>query len=84
MSPRIDVGHGVCNAWCFGGLHAVFYDIEASEIAHLQDAGKILAAQNGMEFAGATMVNAPGAAPIGTPTREGVARGRAVIWGRRG
>lgn len=76
--------HDKCNAWCFGGLHAVLFDVEASEVPHLQTgAGQILAAQSGLEYAGFSMVNAPGSAPMGTPTREGIARGRVVIFGRR-
>ena len=71
-----------CNAFCFGGLHAVFYDYETSELAHLEEAGRILASQNGLDFTGITRVNAPTAPPVGTPTREGVARGRVIVWGR--
>jgi hypothetical protein len=73
-----------CNAFCFGGLHAVFMDYESTEFAHMEGAGKIIANQNGFDYAGFTNVQAPGAAPVGTPTREGVARGRVIIWGRRG
>jgi hypothetical protein len=72
-----------CNAWCFGGVHAVLYDVEPSEVANLEGASRILAAQNGMEYVGFSLVQPQGVAPMGTPTREGIARGRVVIWGRR-
>lgn len=72
-----------CNAFCFGGVHAVFMDVEASELAHIEGAAKIIAAQNGLEPAGYTLVSPPQSAPAGTPTRFGVQRGRVIIWGRR-
>lgn len=78
--------HERCNPFCFGGLHAVLFDVESSELAHLETATKILAANAGLAPAGYTLVTPPreaGAAAPGTPTREGMARGRVIVWGRR-
>lgn len=72
----------VCNRWCFGGVHAILFDTEASERAVLDQVAGRLAAGEGLQYIGYTEVVATGAPKAGTPTAGGVARGRVVIWAR--
>lgn len=72
----------VCNPWCFGGTHAILFDTEASERAVLEQIASRLAAGQGYSYLGMTEVRATGSPAPGQPTKDGIARGRVVIWAR--
>lgn len=71
-----------CNPWCFGGLHAILFDTEASERAVLEQIAGRLAAGQGYSYVGHAEVRPAGAPAPGQPSKEGVTRGRVVIWAR--
>jgi hypothetical protein len=74
-------GH-TCNAWCFGGVHAVLFDTEISDRGALDAVAKNMAGYVGT-YLGHMEIAVPGQAAPGTPTQRGVARGRCVAWALR-
>lgn len=71
-----------CNPWCFGGLHALLFDSGSGDRSQTEPIARALAQRSGFLYAGAQEVQAPGAPLPGTPTRQGVTRGRVVVWGK--
>lgn len=71
-----------CNAWCFGGVHALIFENSMSDRAHTEPIARALAQRAGLQLAGIQEIFAPGAPRMGAPTKDGVARGRVVIWAK--
>jgi hypothetical protein len=71
-----------CNPWCFGGLHALLFDTEISERAAIGPVAQQLARQSRLEMVSFDEIRPTGQPAPGTPTQQGVARGRMVIWAR--
>ena len=71
-----------CNAWCFGGIHALLFDSEVTERATLERTGLALAQREGLQFVAVAEVRPAGSPAPGTPTASGIARGRIVVWAR--
>jgi hypothetical protein len=71
-----------CNPWCFGGLHAILVDNLGADRAQAMPVAQAMAQRAGLVYAGASEVRAPGAPLPGTPTPQGVARSRVVVWAR--